>query len=100
MADTILPVSYTARSVTDALNIKKFILVKFTQKEVDNFYNMLDTFEKVVAVFPELYPKSTKNKKLRRAVLSKQLSVFYQITKTEIIVIAMIDNRMDYNQWP
>ncbi len=100
MAEAILPIIYTDRSVADSITIKNFILVKFTQREVENFYDMLGTFEKVVAVFPELYPKSNKNKNLHRAVLSKQLSVFYKITKSEILVIAILDNRMDYNKWP
>ncbi|RZA02326.1 MAG: type II toxin-antitoxin system RelE/ParE family toxin [Sphingobacteriaceae bacterium] len=100
MAETILPVIYTDLAITDAIAIKNFILVKFTQREINNFYKMLNTFERVVGVFPELYPKSTQNKKLHRAVLSKQLSVFYRVTKAEISVVAILDNRMDYDKWP
>ncbi len=61
---------------------------------------MLETFERVVSVFPELYPKSVKGENIHRAVLSKQLSVFYTILNNEISVIAMTDNRMDYDKWP
>ena len=38
---------------------------------------MLNDFEKVVASFPQLYPLIANCKNIRRAVLSKQLSVFY-----------------------
>ncbi|WP_462228077.1 hypothetical protein [Mucilaginibacter sp.] len=61
---------------------------------------MLTSFEKTVSTFPEIYPLSTKNQEVRRAVLSKQLSVFYTIINNEILVIGMIDNRMDYAKWP
>ena len=38
---------------------------------------MLSDFENVAASFPQLYPLIINSEKIRRAVLSKQLSVFY-----------------------
>ncbi|MGF7081128.1 hypothetical protein [Mucilaginibacter sp. UYCu711] len=76
MAEEILPVIYSDRAVANALTIKNFLLFKFTPREVKNFYKMLEKFEKIVSAFPEIYPKSIINSKARRAVLSKQLSVF------------------------
>jgi plasmid stabilization system protein ParE len=100
MAEKISSVIYTDRSIADSIAIKNFILLKFTQKEVNNFYKMLETFERVVALFPELYPKSILGENIHRAVLSKQLSVFYTVLKDEISVVAILDNRMDYDKWP
>jgi hypothetical protein len=73
---SVLTITYTKRANQNALGIKGYLLYHFTQTEVDNFYNLLAAFEKVVIEFPLLYPKSTKNKTTHRAVLSKQLSVF------------------------
>ncbi|MDB5156470.1 MAG: hypothetical protein JWR50_1177 [Mucilaginibacter sp.] len=61
---------------------------------------MLENFEKVVSVFPEIYPKSVLSKNIHRAVLSKQLSVFYTVTGDEISVVGILDNRMDQDKWP
>ena len=96
----IYKIHYTDRSVADALTIKGYLLYKFTQKEVDKFYKMLGVFESLVCSFPKLYPKSPKSKNVRRAILSKQLSVFYTDSKNTIIVIAILDNRMDIIKWP
>lgn len=93
-------VEWTDRSVTDSLEIKKYLQKKFTQREIDNFYQLLAAFEKIVLKFPELYPKSNRNKKVYRAVLSKQLSVFYKLTKDYISVVAVLDNRVGYSKWP
>jgi len=55
----------------------------------------------VVLTFPELYPLAANGKDIRRAVLSKQLSVFYRIRGGGIIsVIAILDNRMNPAKWP
>ena len=96
----ILPIDYTDRAISGLIRIKAYLLKHFTQREVENFYIMLRSFEKVVAVFPELYPVSARNKAIHRAVLSKQLSVFYRSSTNKISVIAIIDNRMDYSKWP
>jgi len=90
-----LKIRWTSQSLFQASLIKQYLLRKFSQVEVDNFYILLSTFEKAVVVFPKLYPE-TKNKiKIRRAVLSKELSVFYRIYKSQIDVLAVLDNRSD-----
>ena len=95
-----MSVHWTNRSLSDSLTIKEYLQIKFSQREIDNFYKLLETFEKIVSSFPALYPKSMKNKKVHRAVLSKQLSVFYSISNDQITVIAVLDNRMGYSKWP
>jgi hypothetical protein len=98
--NTSFSIVYTKRSDADAIVIKKYLLYKFTQKEVEKFYDLLRIFENVVTIFPKLYPRSLKGKNIHRAVLSKQLSVFYKMTKDKIFVVAILDNRVDYAKWP
>jgi hypothetical protein len=101
MADnSVYNISYSNRSLSDALIIKEYLLYKFTQKELNSFYHMLGVFESIVSKFPKLYPQSSKNKRLRRAVLSKQLSIFYTISKDSILIVAILDNRMSTTKWP
>jgi plasmid stabilization system protein ParE len=95
-----LSVFWTNRSISDSLAIKKYLQKEFSQREIDNFYKLLGAFEKIVLSFPKLYPQSIKNKKVHRAVLSKQLSVFYSLSKDQINVIAVLDNRVGYSKWP
>jgi len=96
----MLIVVYSERAIKQAETIKAYLLYKFTQREVDNFYELLSLFEKLVISFPDLYPKSSSNKKPHRAVLSKQLSVFYKPSKNKITVMAVLDNRMNPKKWP
>lgn len=98
--DKAFHIHFTKRSLSDAEAIKEYLLYKFTQREVANFYHLLEIFESVVVAFPELYPKSSINAKIHRAVLSKQLSVFYTIAKYKISVVAILGNRMSVSKWP
>ncbi|MCG3166831.1 MAG: hypothetical protein POELPBGB_02614 [Bacteroidia bacterium] len=94
-----LPVLWTNSSLDNARSIKKYLLHKFTQKEVNVFFALLIAFEKAVSLFPKLYPVSSQQRQIRRAVLSKELSAFYKISKNGIHVLALIDNRCDSSEW-
>jgi plasmid stabilization system protein ParE len=96
----MLHVFYSKRADRDAIQAKGYLLYKFTQREVDKFYELLILFENVIVTFPQLYPLSQKHKNIHRAVLSKQLSVFYRESKNRITVVAILDNRMDPKKWP
>jgi len=100
MANKNLRVIWTDRAYSDSSVIKEYLRYHFTEREIENYYKLLESFEKIVASFPELYPKSNKNRKMRRAVLSKQLSVFYTLNKSTIIIVAVLDNRMSDSRWP
>jgi plasmid stabilization system protein ParE len=93
-------ISWSDDAITDTLAIRGYLARKFSQREIDKFYSMLVSFEKKVLVFPELYVKSFRNTEYHRAVLSKQLSVFYTFSNGHIRVVAVLDNRMGFSKWP
>lgn len=95
-----MKVVYTDISIDQTEIIKSYLLYKFTQREVERFYKLLEKFDRRVVIFPEMYPVSVGNPGVRHAVLSKQLSVFYRTSQFTITVLAILDNRMDPKKWP
>lgn len=89
-------VEYSAQSLKNATEIAAYLRRKFSQKEIDKFFQSLADFEKIISLFPTLYAESSKMK-IRRAVLSKVLSVYYTITSNKVYIIAILDNRCDEN---
>jgi hypothetical protein len=100
MAETNLLVVWSDRSLSDTEIIRDYLQYHFSQREIDNFYKFLEFFEKIVSIFPQLYPLTNKKSGVRRAVLSKQLSVFYTLEDDIINVIVVLDNRMSDSKWP
>ena len=94
----VVSVYWTDRALQHAISVKSYLLENFSQKEVDNFFSLLNAFEIAVSAFPELYPISSSKKKVRRAVLNKVLSVFYRINKNNIEILAILDNRCDLTE--
>ncbi|MBC7000798.1 type II toxin-antitoxin system RelE/ParE family toxin [Cytophaga sp. FL35] len=86
-------VIWTKRSLSNALAIKAYLIKKFSKKEVVKFKRLLRQFELTVSNFPTLYPESSAQKLLRRAVIHKNTTVYYIFDKNQVIVVAMKDNR-------
>ncbi|MCB0819431.1 MAG: hypothetical protein KDC13_02320 [Bacteroidetes bacterium] len=98
MASTKKPtIEYSKQSLRNAKEIVAYLRLRFTENEVAKFYKALDDFEKVISSYPGLYPESRK-KKIRRAVLSRVLSVYYLYNNNTISIIAIFDNRWDESQ--
>jgi len=85
---------WTDKAMAGSTEIKLYLRYYFSETEIDNYLKLLESFEKIILSFPQLYPLSGKNKKVRRAVLSKQLSVFYSLKAEFITIVAVLDNRM------
>lgn len=88
-------VQWTQRSLKNAVAIKKYLIRKFGQIEVKKFEGLLLEFELTVSNFPTLYPESISQKRLRRAVIHKNTTVYYLFAKDMVVVIAMKDNRQE-----
>ncbi|NAY93456.1 hypothetical protein GTQ34_16210 [Muricauda sp. JGD-17] len=86
-------VKWTARSLSNALEIKTYLKRKFSRKEVLKFEGLLRQFELTISNFPTLYPESQNQKLLRRAVIHKNTTIYYIFDADVVTVIAMKDNR-------
>ncbi len=91
--DNVIKVKWTERSLSNALDIKNYLKVNFTKREVLKFENLLKQFENTVSNFPTLYPESESKKPLRKAVIHKRTTVYYVFKENIVTVIAMKDNR-------
>jgi plasmid stabilization system protein ParE len=95
----VASILWTERSLQNAILIKEYLISNFSDKEVDRFYAVLQSFEIAVCAFPELYPQSSVKRDIRRAVLSRVFSAYYRVNNGKIEVIALVDNRCDTSQW-
>lgn len=91
--DKSYEVQWSYRSLRNAVQIKKYLIRKFSQIEVQKFEGLLREFELTVSNFPTLYPESIIKKQLRRAVIHKHTTIYYLFSLDKVVVIAMKDNR-------
>jgi plasmid stabilization system protein ParE len=77
---------------------KAFLQQQWTEKEVTAFLDLLDGFEELVKRFPNGYERSRKYPGCRRAVIHANVSVVYRVTRNQIEVVTVYDNRSARSQ--
>ncbi len=70
----------------------------WTKKEIRIFFAKLDKTVLIISSYPELFPLTNKRKNIRKCVLSKQISLYYQIGKDDIFIVSLFDNRQSPNK--
>lgn len=72
-----------------------YLETNWTEKEIRKFVRRIEKLLELIAIFPEIYPSTNNRKKMRRCVLTKQISLYYKVMKREIFVVTLFDNRQD-----
>lgn len=75
-------------------------LLEYLEKEwsvriKNEFIKKLDKTLKIIQANPEGFPKTTFIKELHKCVVTKQNTIYYRITKSEIEIVTFFDTRQD-----
>ena len=68
---------------------------QWTEKEISNFVRLLDKRLSSIERNPHLFPFVNHPENIRRSVLSKQTTIYYQVDKHNIRLITLFDNRQN-----
>ena len=80
---------WTEEVIQNLEEIIDYLATKWTQREVDNFKEKLSKQISLIKRNPLMFPVSTFQPRLRKAVLSKQTSIFYEI-RDDVIYLAYV----------
>ncbi|WP_395079808.1 type II toxin-antitoxin system RelE/ParE family toxin [Gracilimonas sp.] len=93
-------IKWSEKSLQDLDQILDYLEKEWTKKEIQNFKEKLFNRIEIIGKYPKIFKASEIKPQLRRSVLSKQTSIFYQIQpeKKTISIVRLFDNRMDINR--
>ncbi|MEX8549205.1 MAG: type II toxin-antitoxin system RelE/ParE family toxin [Mucilaginibacter sp.] len=94
-----LTINWSDGAIADFKQITKFINNRWSEKDATKFVLKAESIIKVILNQPYLYPESSFNQ-LRKAIITKQTSVYYLIQGQEIHLITFWDNRQNPNSNP
>jgi len=86
---------WSDESLQNLEDILDYLESEWTQKEVDRFKAKLSKQLDIISNNPLIFPVSQYQNRLRKAVLSKHTSIFYEIRKNQIYLAYLFSNRMD-----
>lgn len=92
---------WSDKALSDLDLILQYLDSEWTPREVHNFKELLFKRIDLIGKYPKLFRPSQIKEGLRRAVLSKQTSIYYHINPEEPVVhiVRLFDNRMDISSF-
>ena len=79
-------------------NIFQYVEAKFSERIRKELAKKIYNCFKLIENDPELFSFSDYNNSLRKCVVSKRTTVFYQIRKENIVVVSVFDTRQNPNK--
>ncbi|MFO7756437.1 MAG: type II toxin-antitoxin system RelE/ParE family toxin [Bacteroidales bacterium] len=79
-------------SIADLEDILSYLSKNWSERILNNFKKKLSLQLDLIAQNPLMFPQSTYNPELRKAVLSKQTSIFYKIKDNTIFIVHIFVN--------
>jgi plasmid stabilization system protein ParE len=93
----IYKIDWTEEASSNLDEIIRYLENRWTAKEVSAFLIRLRNLIKTIQKTPLAFPLS-KSLKIRRAVLSKQTTLYYNVSGDIITIISLFDNRKNPNK--
>jgi len=91
-------VVWSDNSLSELKEIVGYIETNWTNKEISRFFKKLERTIKQISINPLMFPKTEKRESVRRCVLSKQLTLYYQVDTNYLYIISLFDNRRNPNK--
>lgn len=82
---------WTEEAILNLESILNYLSSESSEKEVSQFRKMLSRQISLIQKFPLIFPASDFNLRLRKAVLSKQTIIFYEIKEQFIYIVYLFN---------
>lgn len=96
--DSDYKIFWTNEAINNLESILDYLNRSWTQREIDNFKKKLSKQIDLIEKNPKLFPLSDYNPRLRKAVMSKQTTIFYELSGTVIYLVYLFNNKQDIDR--
>lgn len=86
---------WTDEAINNLESLLDYLKKKWTQREINRFKIKLGRLIRLIEVNPEIFPVSKYNNRLRRAVLSKQITIFYELSGQNVYLVYLFNNQQN-----
>ena len=86
---------WTDEALNNLEDILDYLNNRWTQREIVNFKKRLSKQINLIEQNPNLFPISKYNPRLRKAILSKMTTIFYEVSGQIIYLVYLFNNKQD-----
>ena len=91
--DSKYQIFWTDEAVKNLEDILDYLKNRWTSREVDNFKKKLSKQISLIQLNTRLFPISEYNIRLRKAVLSKQTTLFYELSENIVYLVYLFNTK-------
>lgn len=93
-----LKVNFSKTAEKDLDTVLSFIEARWSKKSKEIYLVKFEKAISIISMNPEIFPKSSINKKYRKCVITKQSSLLYSFVSNEVRIHTVFDTRQDPNK--
>jgi plasmid stabilization system protein ParE len=86
---------WSNRALADLQNIIDYLTDNWTQREIKNFAQRLDKRLNLISVNPNLFPKTTRRRNVRKSVLTRHTVIYYKRVDNVVTIVTLFDPRQN-----
>lgn len=86
-------VNWTLEAKNQVDQILSYLRENFSEKECNDFLDLLFHFEKAITSFPKLFKESSVYKNCRLGIVHRHVTAIYIFRGKSITILTIIDNR-------
>lgn len=76
-------------------SLLEYLDEEWGERVCDNFIEKLERALQTISLTPLAFPASEKMPGLRKCVITRQTSIYYRISSTDIEIVSILDNRQN-----
>ena len=88
-----LKIRWTKEATNNLENIIIYLETNWTSKELSKFFQRFEKQILLLSYFPEAYPISSKQNKIHRCVLTKNITIYYTVKDEYLVLLSLFDTR-------
>jgi hypothetical protein len=92
-----MEVIWSAKARITFFKVLDYLEKNWSQREIIQFYNRTEIVLRAIKINPGIFPASQKHKQVRKALIDKNNSFFYQVdvNNNKIYLLTFFDNRQN-----
>jgi plasmid stabilization system protein ParE len=91
--DSEYKIYWTDEAIRNLESILDYLKSNWTEREINSFKKKLSRQVELIEKNPKLFPISSFNSRLRKAVLSEQTTIFYELSGKMIYLVYLFNTR-------
>jgi plasmid stabilization system protein ParE len=89
----IYKIIWTEEALSNLKSVIFYLEKHWSEREIKKFSLLLDRYLDLIKSNPFLFVEYSSDKKIRKSVLTKQISIFYRVVDNDIQIVTFFDTR-------